>query len=110
MRISDWSSDVCSSDLMPVPGGIIGRIAFGQPIEIEIEIGAARKRRLVEETAPEGDVGTLAIPRHLVVEDAGLVTRQPIERQRIEGGEIGLVGTAEFGANTGEGKIGRAHV
>src|SRR3546814_7957924 len=49
---------------MPVPGGIIGRIAFGQPIEIEIEIGAARKRRLVEETAPEGDVGTLRSEEH----------------------------------------------
>src|SRR3546814_20067257 len=29
MRISDWSSDVCSSDLRPVPVGMRGEILIG---------------------------------------------------------------------------------
>src|SRR3546814_2016090 len=60
MRISDWSSDVCSSDLLPVDEGALGaerrtaRIAeyavevaaFGRQLRIGIEdvVGAQRER------------------------------------------------------------------
>src|SRR3546814_11910312 len=33
MRISDWSSDVCSSDLLQLGGEVIGDIAFKEPLQ-----------------------------------------------------------------------------
>src|SRR3546814_12977086 len=36
MRISDWSSDVCSSDLLPVIIGVAGR-QFAAPVDREPE-------------------------------------------------------------------------
>src|SRR3546814_1488141 len=49
MRISDWSSDVCSSDLRPHIGGIVGQRHVGF-----VPDGADRR-----DTAP----GTIATPR-----------------------------------------------
>src|SRR3546814_12034652 len=43
MRISDWSSDVCSSDLFPLRfGGKIGP-ASGQPVDALVEVTAVRR-------------------------------------------------------------------
>src|SRR3546814_17503029 len=54
MRISDWSSDVCSSDLVSVRKLNLGHFATKQEI-IEIELGANGAAALylnVEEGAP----------------------------------------------------------
>src|SRR3546814_10304521 len=46
MRISDWSSDVCSSDLSGPPGA--ARSPFGFPIAIKAAMGAAESNRRLE--------------------------------------------------------------
>src|SRR3546814_2719529 len=41
MRISDWSSDVCSSDLTPVQQDFLGQLGLLQPAAVELsEVGA----------------------------------------------------------------------
>src|SRR3546814_4335179 len=60
MRISDWSSDVCSSDLVPIGCG------GAAVIPGDIIVG-------------DGD-GVVVIPRHLAAE----VARGGVEQERIE--------------------------
>src|SRR3546814_6584089 len=66
MRISDWSSDVCSSDLLAV-GAVLGRahclgdagvLRFGQSVDAHLPAprGAAAPKR----TAPAGKAATAA--------------------------------------------------
>src|SRR3546814_10984782 len=45
MRISDWSSDVCSSDLVEVDRWIVDRMARDQMIEAPRAVGAAAARK-----------------------------------------------------------------
>src|SRR3546814_4823111 len=39
MRISDWSSDVCSSDLRPIIGHILADVAELKPEEVRLVVG-----------------------------------------------------------------------
>src|SRR3546814_3279242 len=63
MRISDWSSDVCSSDLIDIPPrSARAQIASALNIVIQIERSVDGRRRLVsvsELTGMEGDVITM---------------------------------------------------
>src|SRR3546814_15669104 len=40
MRISDWSSDVCSSDLLPTPAGFAAASQFVRPDDVAESIAA----------------------------------------------------------------------
>src|SRR3546814_14153304 len=42
MRISDWSSDVCSSDLNPATGAVIGQVIEADAGTVEDAIAVAR--------------------------------------------------------------------
>src|SRR3546814_9597183 len=53
MRISDWSSDVCSSDLLVAH--VAGRGNF-RCIDLPRPAGAARRRRLLRRGALENDL------------------------------------------------------
>src|SRR3546814_20031180 len=44
MRISDWSSDVCSSDLRPIAGALLNRIAAALGTDAGRLSGAANTR------------------------------------------------------------------
>src|SRR3546814_7537111 len=63
MRISDWSSDVCSSDLKIVPGLLIGALRFGHVPTILVPggpmpSGLSNKEKVrVRQLYAEGKVG-----------------------------------------------------
>src|SRR3546814_6652049 len=97
MRISDWSSDVCSSDLVAVRRGD------------DAYVGADRR-------AP-ADGGVLALLQH--AQQAGLRLQRHVadlvEKQGAAGGLLEAAGGAHRGAGEGallvaEQQIGRAHV
>src|SRR3546814_1004240 len=69
MRISDWSSDVCSSDLHVARGGIESAVGeHGLPGERAIPV------RLGSEAVLEGDrLGALPESRHLVARAIAIV-------------------------------------
>src|SRR3546814_3865820 len=118
MRISDWSSDVCSSDLIRFPDRLITHIDIPaelmsacvpglilQPlVENAIKYGVSRTNRPVTITiAAHEENGRL----HLSVSDDGATV--PLEGDK--GNGIGLANVrdrlnARFGE---EAKIGRAH-
>src|SRR3546814_13953831 len=91
MRISDWSSDVCSSDLIARPGIVrrdrqrIAAVAIEHPLEIaraelDVVIGIDRqRRRLVLEPDPVGDLARR--PRYQLHQPArpNLTHRRPNE-------------------------------
>src|SRR3546814_15572515 len=58
MRISDWSSDVCSSDLRDErAGGIVGELKLFVPLEGLVDLAAERTRldkELAKVTAEKG--------------------------------------------------------
>src|SRR3546814_6588400 len=72
MRISDWSSDVCSSDLVDDPGKVPIRIA-GVPVKMSLTPGAVNRRapllgehtrlRLAEAGVSEDEIELLKIGR-----------------------------------------------
>src|SRR3546814_7582088 len=95
MRISDWSSDVCSSDLDPVVPSRIDR---------ELELGT--------DPVVRGDEQRVAEPRRLQVEEAAEaaeigVGARPARRtgQRGDGTDQRIAGVDRYA-----GQIGRAHV
>src|SRR3546814_6576672 len=97
MRISDWSSDVCSSDLKAVALGIELRMRL-YGLEAEgVEIGFQVSAHAVGADQHEGADGIEGGSTHRRVVDAGLA------RNRRKGSGGGRNGS-------GGAKIGRAHV
>src|SRR3546814_4556391 len=102
MRISDWSSDVCSSDLLrPQPHAMLARRAA-------IRLAAQGGRLAVAILVGVGGVGTA------VVITGAVFARQTIELGRPHQlhrhyGALGAA-AAELEAVTGFPEIGRAHV
>src|SRR3546814_18532117 len=96
MRISDWSSDVCSSDLVVAPGG--GKIvAFLRDADLRREIaGEHELAELVEQVGAAGKLvfhrqrqqRVLLRGRRLVVRD--LVIAPALRLDRVEPGADGL--------------------
>src|SRR3546814_6492367 len=96
MRISDWSSDVCSSDLVVAPGG--GKIfAFLRDADLRREIaGEHELAELVEKVGAAGKLvfhrqrqqRVLLRGRRLVGRD--LVIAPALRLDRVEPGEDGL--------------------
>src|SRR3546814_6586163 len=93
MRISDWSSDVCSSDLGPMAKGV--RVALSAHVDVHLVdvslwTGGGRQRHAVGRQAHvgEGAQHVLGIaPRAVGVErDAGGVAAGGSDRDDIEGG------------------------
>src|SRR3546814_17447864 len=75
MRISDWSSDVCSSDLLPsLHGDVVARIAgpIARPVA---EVHACRPRAdrqpLFERAAP---LGPIVEQRFVAIAECGEIT------------------------------------
>src|SRR3546814_15876657 len=102
MRISDWSSDVCSSDLGCDGGGVAQRL-----VPHRRHVRARRRRRLVLRRPPEGR-DPPARREHLVLGGRGRDPR-PSRRARGRGGggaERAHRGRGAGGA--GPGQIGRA--
>src|SRR3546814_13596775 len=65
MRISDWSSDVCSSDLWNKTDGVVRMNIPGQP-EIEVRIEEGRDNcRLCGIALIDNENGTLSMQRHM---------------------------------------------
>src|SRR3546814_19758995 len=57
MRISDWSSDVCSSDLnFPPPAVVSWRSKDGTPLRAEVDIDKIFKDRLIRHNVAREDI------------------------------------------------------
>src|SRR3546814_15484382 len=78
MRISDWSSDVCSSDLKP--DGRWRKLAADKPALMLCHTGAEDARtESGEQNAQDMDHAVASVPRALRIrEDVGRVTRDAI--------------------------------
>src|SRR3546814_16434005 len=65
MRISDWSSDVCSSDLV-VDGAVVDIDAFAvggiHELVAVLDVTRPRRQRLLEQEFGDGELYLLAIP------------------------------------------------
>src|SRR3546814_6661178 len=107
MRISDWSSDVCSSDLVRT-GGKQYRVAAGDKIVVEnqpVDVNAGQMDLIGIEGAHGHDFldlgdADLARGRHRLVE----VARGLAEQQ------VAVAAGKRTGLIEGGGQIGRAHV
>src|SRR3546814_8913228 len=100
MRISDWSSDVCSSDLVRIPGVELTVVsADGQPVEPvtveEFRIGPGETYD-VEFTMPEGGART--------------IFAQAIDRSGYARGTIAPAPGMAAAVPPLDAQIGRAHV
>src|SRR3546814_18332071 len=74
MRISDWSSDVCSSDLVMLPEGAPERLADRQTLWIEVEAGEKRQdAQLAREVE-------FAIPREMTPEQGSALASEFVAR------------------------------
>src|SRR3546814_6560073 len=62
MRISDWSSDVCSSDLYPRDAE---RIRVGQKVAVRSLSGEARLSAEVEAILPTADLASQTLMAHV---------------------------------------------
>src|SRR3546814_13906373 len=116
MRISDWSSDVCSSDLTPTMRGVIDLDSGGVTVRVGVlgggnvggplieliaarghEIGARTGLRLQVTRIAVRDVGkarSVALPSELLTTDARSIVGDPDHAVNVEGmnREGGLVG------------------
>src|SRR3546814_8021471 len=97
MRISDWSSDVCSSDLRELTDGLIDLL-----IEIVHKIGSRARNRVLKAFVTE--VERVHGKEGLLVRIAEAACLQP------EGMVCDVVFPAAGGADVLAAKIGRAHV
>src|SRR3546814_13653119 len=90
MRISDWSSDVCSSDLDVVEIGIEDRrIAVRrnrQLVDIDGDLALETGRIAVGVDAARGEI--VEILRRPVDDDAGRILGDALETRDTEGGEF----------------------
>src|SRR3546814_2374402 len=126
MRISDWSSDVCSSDLLARRAGDADDAAMAARARRDAErvqrggaVGdadvrmvdwgfaddacGARRDRLVDKGVP---VGALALHRD---EEGALRHLARVEGDALDG-EVGAGGASASGGDGARGQIGRAHV
>src|SRR3546814_13652665 len=76
MRISDWSSDVCSSDLIIDPGRAGGTV--GQPVEHDVRDKLFKRNGL-------GNVAPAIAPGRKLLEDPGRQTHRRIGKGRRDG-------------------------
>src|SRR3546814_4541364 len=121
MRISDWSSDVCSSDL----DGAIGRaVRSGRPVPVavlaEAHAGAPKVvKALAEEYAGDDRVsftfiwndGAITDAREIKVEEVPDVDQAQAERIFREALEVARQeGRVDDELYSAFGEIGRAHV
>src|SRR3546814_20127347 len=82
MRISDWSSDVCSSDLLDIvgtvePGRSVGR-GRSRRLERLVEIGhilAAAEHQMLEQ------MGKAGLALGLVLRPDAIISRHPADRR-----------------------------
>src|SRR3546814_17809476 len=98
MRISDWSSDVCSSDL-------VGLVAVEEVLGVEHDLGLAG-RRMGDGLGDHGDVLAVRnLQRHVDVEVPALADHADCIGARFpQGGKTGiLVGAAPGPAPHAEG-------
>src|SRR3546814_1251961 len=94
MRISDWSSDVCSSDLVLLHDVAVGLVA----------VGAEAEARLLQRVA-DIEVG----PAKLVVAKLEPETEQAVDDDAVVGDDAVEIGL-RLARQVGFEQIGRAHV
>src|SRR3546814_4853536 len=77
MRISDWSSDVCSSDLLPISSGK----CLGETLDRRLELGfrIVGKLLLVADRVQNARMSGLHIAQELFLETADIRDRQLVE-------------------------------
>src|SRR3546814_33203 len=111
MRISDWSSDVCSSDLVDDGGHLLGlqRLDGAAPISAQIAPAKARtaalgrrESRIYEETINQGRVSFLSVPSLEGMLEGGV----PVI---VEGQVVGAVGVSGV-KSTEDVEIARAGI
>src|SRR3546814_13147751 len=85
MRISDWSSDVCSSDLRDLIEDALG--FRGQAVGVELELHAAQDEVLLDRAAIGVDLFTRA--RFAAVTDQRATVRQHLGTWRSEERRVG---------------------
>src|SRR3546814_2654164 len=111
MRISDWSSDVCSSDLYPAdlePG--LEASAFYDPANFTFPAGTHSA-----EVEIDADTGVTTLVNWVAVDDFGKVVNPMIVEGQVHGGIAQGVGQAlmegvVYDKESGQLQIGRAHV
>src|SRR3546814_1012689 len=111
MRISDWSSDVCSSDLVSAAGGgggALNRIAINAPLSGQV---VARSVTLGQTVAADAELfrvanlGRVAVTLALSPADAGKV--RPGSQIEILAGDRRSVARVDFVSPILDEKIGR---
>src|SRR3546814_15973126 len=96
MRISDWSSDVCSSDLFGRAGGS-ERDAPGS-LTTDIQRLGGKARRFDAPGADHLNARVARLPRHTDAPPASDVDYQMIERDA-PAAQVAVAGQAEFAAH-----------
>src|SRR3546814_9989959 len=96
MRISDWSSDVCSSDLFGRAGGS-ERDAPGS-LTNDIQRLGGKARRFDAPGADHLNASVARLPRHTDAPPASAVDYKMIERDATDV-QVAVAGQAEFAAH-----------
>src|SRR3546814_1123857 len=113
MRISDWSSDVCSSDLMvPTPPEIAQAygVAPGSMASGAMPAGLEDWNDWLDKQTPDTDA--TAVPRNAMIYTSGTTGRPKGVRREKPTPEQVAANTVAIGTYYGlkSGQIGRAHV
>src|SRR3546814_11460870 len=96
MRISDWSSDVCSSDLLLDPGALVAL----RPVRPEADLRAAqppwqlslrRRSRPSRADGPLGDRSRAQLRRHAGPRSGRSLVRPEKDRKSVGKGKSGAV-------------------
>src|SRR3546814_15377049 len=82
MRISDWSSDVCSSDLLALALGLLAGAAFGFLLPGELtRLGDRVEHEIAPDLRGQARSGHAAHRRVVVVADPDAADERPEERR-----------------------------
>src|SRR3546814_16776781 len=111
MRISDWSSDVCSSDLQLVDAAGAGVYACGRRApEIELlwrQIGERIEKDIDNAARPVAQRRGAQDRQHQVEDFTGAIGPEGLTEVLLEVGKAGIGGDVEQTEQANGGKIGR---
>src|SRR3546814_20180837 len=96
MRISDWSSDVCSSDLLPAPLAILSTIFEGAQLPFDKALSVESKyfAKLLTDPVARNIIRTTFISKQAAEKGA----RSPSGVPKSEAKKVGVLGAGMMGA------------